>query len=407
VKRQSYQYPRKHFVKHFAALAALGIGLLFHSASFAQSEIEPNDTCEGAQIVDVEDTDLPYTLAGDLAESDRSADFFRFTTTPGLELTVEMKGSATDSGTLSDPFLGLFGSDCELLEINDDFDSLNSRIDFEVPVDGTFTLAASSCCDAEFDGSGSSIGTYTLIVAPPPLSVESISARAVDALTGAALTGDAPAFAYINLSRCNGDDCSAFVNGTSTDGEGRVRFERDFRDGRLTPGTYQLTAFATEYGEVSSDVFVVGEGENYDAGELPLDPPPLGVSDIVPCEVDPLEGGTCRYSATVSNNTDQRIRGTAWSIVNGDFGSELGYTNFEASAARNAPRNGYYSKRDRITLRPFQSAVVEFQFRVPPVVDTDGGFCADLFVGSDPHPLTDTLKKSFLFCADVGLTTPE
>ena len=158
-----------------------------------------------------------FLLNGELVGSEgpdgvvSEVDFYRFTATPGSELVVEQKGQTSDSGTLEDPFLGWFNSGCDLQDINDDHSSLDSRLFLIVPSDGVIIIAASSCCDGEFNGSGDGIGSYELGIDFAPPSIGSISAQAIDALTGAPLAGGEPPFAYFLLAICDGDDCSMSV----------------------------------------------------------------------------------------------------------------------------------------------------------------------------------------------------
>src|SRR5919106_935115 len=113
----------------------------------------------------------------DTPPEEPDVDFFRFSATPGAQLVADHEGQATGAGTLGDPFLGLFDSGCNLLTLNDDTETLNSRLSFDVPPDGIFILAASSCCDGEFTGNGGSSGTSQLTISPPPPSIGSISGR--------------------------------------------------------------------------------------------------------------------------------------------------------------------------------------------------------------------------------------
>lgn len=157
------------FRKSMELWTALGLMFFIHSEVLAQVDIEPNNLCIESQIIGA--ITPPFVLNGslDTPPSVPDVDFFQFTSEVGLDLVADLKGAETGVGTLSDPFLGLFDSNCDVLSINDDFGSLDSHIRFTVPDDGVFILAASSCCDGEFVGSGGSAGTYELAVslAPP------------------------------------------------------------------------------------------------------------------------------------------------------------------------------------------------------------------------------------------------
>jgi hypothetical protein len=329
-------------------------------------------------------------------------DFFRFSATPGAQLVADHEGQDTGKGTLPDPFLGLFDTDCNLLASDDDSGiGFNSRLHFDVPPEGVFVLAATSFPDSGFTGDGGSSGTYELTIPPPPPSIGSISGRIVDALTGEPLPGNEPPFAFAELFRCDGDDCFEFVNSQNTDDGGRFRFERDFADQPLPVGTYQVRAFANEFEESATAPFDVAEGEDFDVGDIPLAPPPILFSDIQPCEDLLPQGDTCRYSVTVRNNTHARIEGLAWSPVDGfGLGSSLTFTLFEASTAGGSQQ----AVRARVAVGPSGDQALQFQFGVPPFV-VGATFCPRIFLGVNPDPLVITVREAFLFCitgSDTG-----
>jgi hypothetical protein len=127
-------------------------------------ETEPNDSCFTATHLGR--VSGPFIL-NDRLDSISGApgvDFFLFTSTPGVRVSVDLAGEATGHGTLPDPFLGLFDSNCNLLATNDDSGTLNSRLVFPVPADGVYVLAATACCDSSFTEGG--VGTYRLTIVP-------------------------------------------------------------------------------------------------------------------------------------------------------------------------------------------------------------------------------------------------
>ena len=343
----------------------------------------------------------PFAVQGslDTPPDEPDVDFFRFSATPGAQLVADHEGQDTGAGTLPDPFLGLFDSDCNLLASNDDAVGFNSRLSFEVPPDGVLVLAASSCCDEQFTGDGGSSGTYQLTISQAPPSIGSISGRIVDARTGEPLPGNEPPFAFADLLLCEDDFCSS-VNSQGADGEGRFRFDQDFNGQPLPVGAYQVVASANEYESAATDPFEVDEVEDVDIGDIPLEPPAISVSDVQPCDDLLPQGDTCLYSFQLNNNTNARIRGIAWSLVDGfDLGSSLDFTLFEAST-RGGSRQAF---RERLALQPFGEATLEFQFDVPPFV-IGATFCTRVFVGVDPSPLVTTVREAFLFCITGGAT---
>ncbi len=139
-------------------------------ASVQGPDVEPNDACSTPQ--DFGAVALPFTLDGSLDGfplPGGDVDFFRFSGTPNTSVRVDLEGQATGKGTLGDPFLGSFDSNCNLIALDDDGgDGLNSRLAITIPGDGVFILAVTRCCDGSFDQGGS--GSYQLnIVEIPPL----------------------------------------------------------------------------------------------------------------------------------------------------------------------------------------------------------------------------------------------
>src|SRR5262245_46889047 len=126
---------------------AVAVGLM---CSFAQvgwaQDLEPNDTCAVAQDAGTftPGTSLNCTL--DRPDFPRDTDFYRFTGTAGDRVVVDLTGPIENPDRLSDPFLGFFDSNCNLVDFNDDFMSLNSHLEFAIPADGTFVLGVTSCC---------------------------------------------------------------------------------------------------------------------------------------------------------------------------------------------------------------------------------------------------------------------
>jgi hypothetical protein len=386
------------------AICCLAIGL--SSQAFAQAvEAEPNDACTDAQDLGEVEVTGAVAVEGSLDSppDEPDVDFFRLSATPGTRLVADHEGEDTGAGTLPDPFLGLFDGGCNLLASNDDAaGGFDSRLAFDVPADGVFILAATSFGDDQFTGDGNSGGTYRLTTALAPPSIGAISGRIVNASAGEPLTGNEPPFAFAELYRCEGEDCFEFVNSQSTDGEGRFRFDLDSNGEPLTVGTYEIRAAADEFEQAGPEPFEVGEGEAVDVGEIALDRPPIWFSDIRTCDDLAPDGDTCRYSVRVTNNTDARVRGLAWSIIDGSgLDSGLTVTTFEASTRAGSGR----AVRERFVLEPLDETRLRFQFKVPPVA-IGATFCARVAVGIDPDPLVTTVREAFLFClsgTDAGL----
>lgn len=383
--------------KSLVILTVAALGYFSSPIANAQSmETEPNNSCDTAQKVG--SVTLPFLLPGTLDESvDSDVDFYRFSADSGHELFVEQKGESTGAGSLGDPFLGWFDSNCVLQATSDDYRSLDSRLLVTVPTDGVFVVAASSFFDGDFNGSGSSRGSYELSIDVAPPRIGSISAQAMDALAGVPLVGDAPPYANFELAECMDDDCSYIVNGGAADSDGRVSFVSDSNGDPLRVGTYQVMAYASDFEMSSSDPFFVDQDEHFDLGQLFLNPPPISVSDIAPCETLPSSGGTCRYRVQINNNTSEPVRGLVWSLVDGyGLGTKLDYTTFEATASHG--RSNRLAVRRSFRARALDGNVVEFKFTVPESTSDGAEFCTRLFVGLHPHPLFNPVTDNFLFC---------
>jgi hypothetical protein len=369
-------------------ILVLGVVLGLCSPVYSQ-EVEPNNMCPTAQNFGA--IALPFTLDGSLDSTPESpdVDFFRFTGTPGSVVRVDLEGQATGKGTLGDPLLGFFDAGCNLMALNDDFGTLNSRLVLTIPADGVFILAATSFPDFGFLGGG--VGTYQLSITPFA-AIGSISGRVVDAVTGAPLPGDTEPFAFVSLLRCEDVGCVE-VNAQPADTEGRFQFNGDFSGQPLEVGTYQVLAFANQYQQGQTDPFGVAEGADRDVGDVPLRPFPVQFSNIVPCENLPPEGGRCRYSVRVTNRLATRLDGEAWSLVQGfGIGSFTDFTNFQAKHLQ------------PLRLKSQESGDVRFEFRVPSKVRDGASICTNAFVGQRPEAFFDTVGATSLFCISKGTT---
>lgn len=239
-------------------------------AVFAQgTDIEPNNTCVLAQDVGV--PELPFTIPGSLDPIDASldVDFFMFSGTPGQLVQADLRGASSGFGTLPDPYLGLFDAACNLIVVNDDAGGLDSRLLFEVPDDGTFILAASGCCDFDFQGVAE--GSYWLTVSAPQLA-DSISGRFVSSRDGLPISGDGPTFASAQLFRCIEGACFDFVGFQNADSDGNIRFEMTYNGGPLVAGTFQIQATANGFESLVTDTFDLAEGQALDLGDLAMTP---------------------------------------------------------------------------------------------------------------------------------------
>jgi hypothetical protein len=338
-------------------------------------------------------------VAGSLDTPPTTADvdFFAFTGPPGAFVRADLAGAEASKGTLENPLLGLFDSHCQQLG-GGGFGS-SSRVQFTVPADGIFVLAATSLPDFGFTGAGGSSGSYELSLSLPPLA-GAISGRVIDKVSRAPLRGDIFPFAQVELDRCDDNGCFEFVNTQPADSAGRFHFERDFAGNPLTADTYQVVAFAQQHQPHQTGPFAVGEGEDHNLGDVALTPFAIQFSEVRPCANLSELGGVCQYSVRVSNSAAalRHFEGVIWSVVESfDTGSFAGITLFQTG-----PRGPLNPDPQAVKLDPRQSRLVQFSFPVPGTVANGALICVDAFVGQNPTPSFNTVAASTLFCLTKG-----
>lgn len=348
-------------------------------------EIEPNDSCQTAQALGYLYS-LPHTVRGRL-DPEHDIDFLAFIGEPGIRLQARLLGSWSGQGSLDDPLLGLFNSDCALIDLNDDSGSLESRLRFEVPADGHFVLAATGCCDWNFTGDHWHEGSYALVIEEAPPAIGSVSGRVVDSTTGQGLSGSAPSYAWASLYRCDGAYCWDFVTSTSASFDGRFEFATDYLQRPIEIGSFMIEVFAMDYDPAVAGPFAVGTSEHLDIGDIALDPPPIVFHTLSTCDNLPSGGGTCRYSVEIRNNTPDGIAGLAWSNVKAQStGSRYEFSHF--TAARHRVSN----------IRGMSSTTARFSFDVPAGV-ADGAFmCVDAWFSDRDNAFLGTIMRADLFC---------
>lgn len=260
-------YPLSWFFKSLL----LSVLVVLPSLALGQElDLEPNNPCPVAQ--DVVTPFLPVAIAGglDAIGGAPDIDFFRFSGVPGEFIRADHQGATTGVGTLGDPLLGLFDADCNLIGVNDDSGTLDSRLTFAVPDDGIYVLAATAFPDFEFVGAGE--GSYLLTVSSLQ-AADSISGRLVSALDGTPIPGDSPAAAFVQLFRCGSEEaCYEFIQFQQADSAGNFLFDSDFTGNPLLSGIYQVQAGANGFEFLATDAFEVSEGQALDLGDIALTP---------------------------------------------------------------------------------------------------------------------------------------
>jgi len=351
-----------------------------NSAWAAAEDIEPNNSCATAQPLG---SLADGTINGSLTQGD--VDFFTVTgLDPALSLDITLTGESGSTGTeaLGDPYLGVFSSSCVLLGSNDDYDGLNSRLQIQPPTDGVLILAATSCCDVEFLGSGSS-GSYRLQISeyvPPP----SISGIVLDG------EGNLVNWGYVSLVRCDTPDlaiCSGDASGSSVDYNGSFSIDPY----NLEIGaTYQFifsdyngqypTKFFTPFTLTALDTYV----------ELRLDRFAIS-TEIVDVPDVVAAGSTSEISVRLTNNTDQPLSVDTRLLVNAySTGSVLGYSRFQTAKSHDPTPI-------RTTLLPGVPTLVVLEFDVS--ADALPGTHGDFFLATSAadQPMTMYVNQYFAY----------
>lgn len=264
----------------FVALAALfaidgsgGVAMAAPAQQVREVEAQgPNGTCAEAQVLGA--ITGAVRVRGSIAPNPElhahaeGIAFFRLTATPGSQLLLAIRGAPSGQGSLPDPLLGAFASDCSLLQYVDDaYGSLEPTMYLLVPADGIVTLAVTAYADFDFVGVGYRGGSYalTLEVVEP---IVGVSGRLVDAHTGA----DPDQSIMLELQRCAFDLCATVQDAYIE----QDRFSFSSQPNQpLFAGTYQVIVRSQAYHTLTLGPFVVAAGTRYDLGVASLEPLPL------------------------------------------------------------------------------------------------------------------------------------
>ena len=174
-------------------------------------------------------------------------------------------------------------------------------LNLETPV---FTVA---------DGQDLNLGNVR--VRPIPV-VGSISGRAVDAVTGDPLAGDAVPFANVELQSCQtewGVYCYTVAE-QDADATGRFEFRQEYA-GQLEGGTYRVRISADQYFTTDSAPFEVGDEEHHDAGDVSVKSYPVRLTLDQGCGSIAATGGTCQFSVRVTNGGTADLKADTWTLV--------------------------------------------------------------------------------------------
>ncbi len=346
-------------------------------------------------------------------------------------IQVDYEGASTGAGTLDDPLLGVFASDCTSLNSDDDGgEGTNSRVRLLIPSDGVIVLAVTQFGDDNFDGTGEDSGSYQISVRPilqisPLSSCENLPAAGgvcafeVDlfnpsnepfegvgwSIVSAFGTGPTSNFTQFQIDD-SGFQAPALQSFNLGPGESAIlQFQFDVpgvvRGGagffvELWLGRASDT-FYDAFGPFFISFFSKGANEPGES-EQQL----LRVLNVQRCPELPPEGGTCRFSVEVAAPASASFEGAIWSVVQGfvrssPFSSGL-ITNFQAMVP-----GAQTPTMEPLSLASGERRMVEFEFEVPSTVTSGSGFAVSLFLGQGAHPAYNVLLGGqFLFFVFKG-----
>lgn len=225
----------------------------------------------------------------------------------------------------------------------------------------------------------------------PQTFIGSVRGRVVDAISGEPVPVVDFPFSSADLFRCpDGPDSCVLQSFGFLDSQARFQFSEPF----LPTGVYQVRANVDQYQTLLSEFFEVGEGENFDLGDLPATPFPVQFFNVEPCADVPSQGGTCRFRLDVRNGRANRFKGAVWGQVFAfDTGSMVGFTQFQIGKV-----GAVNPMPVPFNLAAGQSLKADLEFQVPGTVRDFALICLDAFAGEEPSPQFDTLGRRDLFC---------
>jgi 5-hydroxyisourate hydrolase-like protein (transthyretin family) len=238
------------------------------------------------------------------------------------------------------------------------------------------------------EGQALDLGDLTLI--PHPI-IGSIRGRVVDSLTGAPLSGSAVPYARVELQKCETPEpWSCWTNQSTIAGADGTFTFASTADWPLLGGSYRVRASAEQYEGGESARIEVGDGEHRDAGDVRLRSFPVRINLAQGCSAIPSTGGTCRFTARVTNGMPGRFSGDVWTLVQA---SKPGFP-AQLTAFQTAPPRG-------VSLASGESALLPFSFTMPAAVADGTQVCAETLAARHDSAF-DTLGSHYLFCLVKG-----
>lgn len=247
------------------------------------------------------------------------------------------------------------------------------------PLESEFALAEGQALD---------LGDIALT--PFPV-IGSIRGRIVDGLTGQPLSGTAQPYARVELLKCETPEPSSCwtsqYGAASADGSFTFASTADWP---LLGGTYRVRAAANQYEGGESALLTVGDAEHRDIGAVGLRSFPVRIHLAQGCGEIPSTGGTCRFTARLTNGMPGRFSGETWTLV---YATKPGFP-VRLTAFQTAPPRG-------VSLGSAESAVLPFSFDMPAAVEDGTQVCVETVAARHESPF-DALGAHHLFCLVKG-----
>ena len=238
------------------------------------------------------------------------------------------------------------------------------------------------------DGEDLNVGNVQ--VRPIPV-VGSVRGRAVDAVTGDPLAGNAVPFAQVELQSCQtewGLYCTT-VSQQDADAAGRFEFRQQY-SGQMEPGTYRVRISADQYFTTDSETFEVGDEENHDAGDVGVKSYPVRLTLEQGCGSIAATGGSCAFSIRVTNGGTADLKADTWMLVRGlglFYPGEL--TTFPLGTTKT------------VNLAPAASTTLAYTFTAPASLPGGATVCARAYA-SDKKNTFAAIGIHDVFCVRKG-----
>jgi hypothetical protein len=151
-----------------------------------------------------------------------------------------------------------------------------------------------------------------------------------------------------------------------------------------------VRAYTEQYEVGESAMISVGDGEHRDVGDVRLRSFPVRINLGQGCGAVSSTGGTCRFTARVTNGMPGRFSGEVWTLVQA---TKPGFP-VQLTAFQTAPPRG-------VSLASGESTLLPFSFNMPAAVADGTQVCVETLAARRESAF-DTLGSHYLFCLVKG-----